>query len=92
MVLVFNGDVLQCDPSVDVPGRFRLVPVEPAAGKVSPLGAGDGAGHAVFRADGELFVQRGSRVSRIARDGTSSDLPDGIMLVPPLSRDDQCGP
>jgi hypothetical protein len=65
--------------------------VDTGIGKVTSLGEGDGAGHAAFRADGELFVQRGHRVYHVAKDGAENALPGGILLVPPLERDDYCG-
>jgi len=92
IVLVFNATVLNCMPSSAVPGRYKLTLVEPGTGKVAVLGEGDGAGHATFRADGELFVQQGKRVYHVARDGALDTLPEGVLLVPPLDRDDNCGP
>lgn len=88
---MWNAAVLTCDPARDIPGRYKLSLVDTASGKVTPLGEGDGAGHAAFRADGELFVQKGRRVSQIARSGAQTDLHEGVLLVPPLYRDDACG-
>jgi len=91
IVLLFNAAVLVCQPSQDIPGRYKITLVEASTGKITPLGEGDGAAHATFRADGELFVQKGRRVMHVAKNGTETALPDGVLLVPPLSRDDQCG-
>jgi hypothetical protein len=90
VVLVFNAAVFVCQPSDDIPGRFKMALVETSSGKVTPLGEGDGAGHAVFRANGDLYVQRGRRVFAISPSG-ETPLPDGVLLVPPLDRYDQCG-
>lgn len=91
IVLVWNATVLVCDPAQDIPGRYKLSLLETASGRVTQLGEGDGAGHATFRADGELFVQRGRRVYQVARNGTQTELPEGVLLVPPLERSDECG-
>jgi hypothetical protein len=91
VVLVFNADVLECRTSQDIPGRYKMALVETATGRVTALGEGDGAGHARFRADGELFIQQGSRVYDVARDGTRTALPEGVLLVPPLEPDHGCG-
>jgi len=91
VVLEWNAAVLECDEAQDIPGRFKLALVDVATSTVTPLGEGDGAGHAAFRANGELFVQRGRRVYQVAADRADTELPQGVLLVPPLDRDDECG-
>jgi hypothetical protein len=44
IVLVWNAAVLVCDPAQDIPGRFKLLLLDVASGRVTQLGEGDGAG------------------------------------------------
>jgi hypothetical protein len=92
VALVWNASALQCQTATDVPGRYKLAFVDVATARVTDLGEGDGAGDAVFRADGELFVQRGRKVFHVHRDASETELPEGVLLVPPLRKDEGCGP
>ncbi len=91
VVLVWNAAVIECDGKQDIPGHYKMALVDTVAGTVTSLGDGNGAGHAAFRASGELYVQRGTRVEQITQAGATA-LPAHVLLVPPVVRDDACGP
>jgi hypothetical protein len=90
VVLLWHAAVLTCDPKQDVPGRAKMALVDTKSGSVTTLGESDGAGAAAFDAAGNLFVQHGTRVEQMTAAGPKP-LPERVLLVPPLSRDDQCG-
>ncbi|MCA9586525.1 MAG: tetratricopeptide repeat protein [Myxococcales bacterium] len=89
VVLVWNAAALVCDPTRDIPGHYKLALVDTTSGAVRGLGEGEGSAHATFTTDGRLYVQRGRRVFHVGE--TETPLPDGVLLVPPVDRDDQCG-
>jgi hypothetical protein len=90
VVLVWNGSTFVCDGTRDIPGRYKMALVDVAHGTVTSLGEGDGAGHAAFTKAGDLYVQRGTRLFRVAPGGDEPQ-PEGVLLVPPLERNDECG-
>jgi hypothetical protein len=90
VVLLWNAAVLTCDPTADIPGRYKMALVDVASGTVTSLGEGDGAAAAAFTARGDLFIQRGKKVEELASAGPKA-LPAHVLLVPELVRDDACG-
>jgi hypothetical protein len=91
-LLIWNAVTLQCSPSDDIPGRYKMALVDTTAGTVVPLGEGEGAGFGEFDRDGVLYLQRDRRVTRLATDGKDDgNLPDGILLVPPVVNNPYCG-
>ena len=89
-VLLWDAAVPRCDPKSVIPGHFKMALVETATGAVTSLGEGDGAAAAAFTRSGALFLQRSAKVTE--RVGAAeTDVPRGVLLVPNLDRDDECG-